>query len=642
MRRLNAIASSLLTTVAVVAMGLTAGPAQAVAPPSGAVTAGDYCRTTALARNDDGYSDPVTLPFPVNFGGALQTTLYVNNNGNVTFGSGRSQYTPDDLTTATGWAIIAPFFADIDTRNVASAQTTYGSSPDGKVFCVNWVDVGYYSQHADKTNSIQLLLINRAGLPGGQPGDFDIQFNYDRITWETGDASGGSGGFGGTPAAAGYSFGTGAPGTFFQLTGSRTAGAFLDGGPNALVSGSRNSLGQPGRYVFFMRAGSGAGADLGGRVLDTNGAGVPGAFVQVCPVANPVPERCTTTQSGGGGAYAFVGIPVGELVITAFPPAGSGLRQGQVVTTLAAGEVKTVDVTLTVPGAMPQGTTITHVGMNANGVPVLNWNQQLTLTQDGCKDGVASYAITQGSATLASGPMTESPAGHYTAIVPPLYPHHGPATVSITIDCPNGPDEVTIFDVYIDPSGTVVDSTGQGVQGATVTLFRSDTPDGTFTAVPDGSAIMSPSNRTNPMLSGAGGIFGWDVVAGYYVVSAAAGSCTAQTPVMAVPPPQTGLTITLPCQLTPNAPAKLKAKAKGTKVKLTWKAPTGVDLTGYTVSVSKKNKKHFVTASSKVKGSARSYVWKKGKKGTKYYFQVAARSQWGVGKPSTIVKVKIR
>ena len=59
-------------------------------------------------------------------------------------------------------------------------------------FCVNWVNVGYFSQHVDKLNSFQLLLIDQGS------GNFDIEFNYDKVNWETGDASGGSNGFGGS------------------------------------------------------------------------------------------------------------------------------------------------------------------------------------------------------------------------------------------------------------------------------------------------------------------------------------------------------------------------------------------------------------------------------------------------------------
>ena len=56
--------------------------------------------------------------------------------------------------------MIAPFLADVDTRGVGSGLVTYGDVTVGgrTAFCVNWVDVGYFSARVDKRNSFQLLL----------------------------------------------------------------------------------------------------------------------------------------------------------------------------------------------------------------------------------------------------------------------------------------------------------------------------------------------------------------------------------------------------------------------------------------------------------------------------------------------------
>lgn len=40
-----------------------------------------------IPANDDGSSELVTLPFPINFFGNQYSALFVNNNGNVTFNS---------------------------------------------------------------------------------------------------------------------------------------------------------------------------------------------------------------------------------------------------------------------------------------------------------------------------------------------------------------------------------------------------------------------------------------------------------------------------------------------------------------------------------------------------------------------------
>jgi hypothetical protein len=232
---LTAIAASLL-----IALPLSAAQAAAI-HDSGLFT-------TVFPGNDDGSVGPVNTGFNLNFFGNSWSSLYVNNNGNVTFTEPLWTYTPYGITGGS-LAMLAPFFADVDTR--AGNVVTYGANTLGgrNVFGVNWIGVGYYSYHTNLLNSFQLIITDRSDIA---PGDFDFEFNYDTIRWETGDASGGSGGFGGTPAAAGW---TNGDGTYYQFLGSLTTGALVDGGANALISGSRNSniLGQ---YIFNVRNGA--------------------------------------------------------------------------------------------------------------------------------------------------------------------------------------------------------------------------------------------------------------------------------------------------------------------------------------------------------------------------------------------------
>jgi len=203
-----------------------------------------------LARNDDLSTGQVAVGFDLNFFGTTYSSLYVNNNGNVTFNGAMWQYTPYGLTTATGRPVIAPFFADVDTRAAGSDVVRFGPGMvDGRnAFGVDWVDVGYYNIRADKLNSFQLVLIDRSDR---NPGDFDVEFNYDQILWETGGASAGVNGFGGQSARAGYSSGSGAAGTFFELAGSGVNGYFLDGSATGLIFGSLNSS-IAGQYVFSV------------------------------------------------------------------------------------------------------------------------------------------------------------------------------------------------------------------------------------------------------------------------------------------------------------------------------------------------------------------------------------------------------
>jgi hypothetical protein len=202
-----------------------------------------------LARNDDSSTGLVNTGFTLNFSGVTASQVYVNNNGNITFTGPLSTFTPSSIT-GNSLRIIAPFFADVDTRGAASGVTQYGTAVIGgnNVFGVNWIGVGYFSSQTNKLNSFQLILTERADVA---PGAFDIEFNYDQIQWETGGASGGSNGLGGTSALAGYSNGVN---TSFTLAGSLVNGALLDTGPNALITHSLNSN-VLGRYIFQVRGG---------------------------------------------------------------------------------------------------------------------------------------------------------------------------------------------------------------------------------------------------------------------------------------------------------------------------------------------------------------------------------------------------
>jgi hypothetical protein len=206
--------------------------------------------TNTLPANDDGSTGLVNTGFSFDFNGLVASQVYVNNNGNITFTAPLSQYTPSAISGNT-LRIIAPFFADVDTRGFGSGLTQYGTAViDGRnTFGVNWINVGYYSTATNKLNSFQLILTDRSDTGVG---NFDIEFNYDQILWETGDASGGNNGLGGNSAIVGYSNGTN---TSFQLTGSAVNGAFLNGGINALVSNSINSN-VLGRYIFTVRGGN--------------------------------------------------------------------------------------------------------------------------------------------------------------------------------------------------------------------------------------------------------------------------------------------------------------------------------------------------------------------------------------------------
>ncbi len=103
---------------------------------------------------------------------------------------------------------------------------------------------------------------------------------------------------------------------------------------------------------------------------------------------------------------------------------------------------------------------------------------------------------------------------------------------------------------YHDPSGVVSAQQGGStfpLPGASVTLNAGPTTSGPFTAVPNGSAVMSPTNQNNPTTTDGTGMYMWDVVSGYYQVHAHDAACAndATSGSLTVPPPATGVDLTL-------------------------------------------------------------------------------------------------
>lgn len=218
------------------------------------VTTGSGANATTryVAGNDDKSTDLIPLGFSINFFGKTRSGLYINNNGNVTFDVASSTFTPFDLTR-TNAEILAPFFGDVDTRGTGNSLVTYGSGTvDGhQAFGVNWPGVGYYSQNTSKLNIFQLVIIDRSDIGAG---NWDFQFNYDQVKWETGGASGGTNGLGGNSARAGFSLASGTVGACFEMPGSAVNGYLLDGGAMALIDSSLYST-QSGRDIFSVRDG---------------------------------------------------------------------------------------------------------------------------------------------------------------------------------------------------------------------------------------------------------------------------------------------------------------------------------------------------------------------------------------------------
>ncbi|HXB10485.1 MAG TPA: nidogen-like domain-containing protein, partial [Bacteroidia bacterium] len=157
-----------------------------------------------LYRNDDGSTLAFKIPFNFCFWGTPMDTVYINNNGTVSFHQAYSSFIPKGFPL-TNYDMIAPFWADVDTRNPKSGVVYYKLTPTYLI--VQWDTVGYFSTHVDKKNSFQVIMSNGSDpiIPNGN----NVEFCYQTMNWTTGDASGGHLGYGGHPATVGANEGDG-------------------------------------------------------------------------------------------------------------------------------------------------------------------------------------------------------------------------------------------------------------------------------------------------------------------------------------------------------------------------------------------------------------------------------------------------
>ncbi len=183
---------------------------------------------------DDTSSAEIELGFSFNLFGVEYDSVYINANGNITFDGPFSSFTPASFPIAER-KILAPFWADVDTRN-GLGDIWY--KLDENTLIVTWTQVGYYDQLGDKRNTFQVAISD-----GSNPsicGGNNVAFSYGDMQWTTGGASGGILGFGGLSATVGANAGNGTdyfmigrfdrPGTNYEgPTGLHSGVDFLDG-----------------------------------------------------------------------------------------------------------------------------------------------------------------------------------------------------------------------------------------------------------------------------------------------------------------------------------------------------------------------------------------------------------------------------
>jgi hypothetical protein len=189
--------------------------------------------------SDDGSSAVISLDFTFCFYGTDETFFYINNNGNVSFDGPYSSFTSTGFPVF-GYPMLAPFWADIDTRG-GLGDVWYKKTANRVV--VIWNNTGYYNIHGDKRNTFELIFTDGTDPLIGVGNN--VAFSFTTMQWTTGDASGGSLGFGGTPATVGVNKGDGVK---YALVGRFDKPGFSFDGP----AGANDGVGYlEGKYYEF-------------------------------------------------------------------------------------------------------------------------------------------------------------------------------------------------------------------------------------------------------------------------------------------------------------------------------------------------------------------------------------------------------
>ncbi len=342
------------------------------------------------------------------------------------------------------------------------------------------------------------------------------------------------------------------------------------------------------------------GSTIRGEVFGPDGEPVPSASVQACTSD----DRCSASFADADGDYHLDDLAAGAYELTA-DPMSSDLYPGDPASAEVDGspyDVASADIEVqATPPDPPSGTTITdddrwQIG-DDNGMPAVNDESSYDVGAEAggsgsvggesasfgvgagpgrrgsgggeraadastaalvrpraCAGGKAVFSVSAldtatGKRVIRTAGPVSAKHGVYTASFEPMRPAYGIAAATVTVRCSGRQTRRSRFGIVFAPTGFVRDAgSGHPIPAATVTLLRSPSREGRFTAVPNGNGLMSAVSRNNPTRTDRDGAFSWGVLAGYYKIAAAAPGCRgATTGVLSVPPSIAGLVVWLDC-----------------------------------------------------------------------------------------------
>lgn len=374
---------------------------------------------STLQACDDCSSGNITIPFNFCLFGASYSSIYINNNGNISFGTPYGTFSPVVFPNA-NFIMVAPFWADVDTRNNLG-QVRYKITPTA--LYVNWVNVGYYSMQGDKRNTFSVILTNNNDPVIGVGNN--VAFCYKDMQWTTGSASSGQGGFGGTPALVGANWGNGVD---FNMIGRFNSPGTTYFGPNA----NNNQVSWLDFKSFKFNV--------------CNNVNVPPILINGnFPGYTFTPDTCNAINGGimvpnGQGG----GICVGQTVSGSFQ--FSGPENNQTVTVTAVGP----------PGLNAPTVSGPSPTFNVSYTPTMGTNGPQTITITATDNGNPNLSLT------------------FSVVVNVTSPPYNPTISGDAFVCPGGTANLMVnefFDTYTW-SGAAAGS-GQNISG----------PNGTYNVV---------------------------------------------------------------------------------------------------------------------------------------------------------------
>ena len=141
-------------------------------------------------------SAPISFPgWTFELYGTVYEEFYVNSKGMISFGEDVIDWTPTKFPEAE-YNQIAGYWQDTDNRSVGEIK--YKVTQDAVY--VNYVEVGYYNNHNDLTNSYQIIITPNDGIIGDGN---NAQVCYLDMNWAHGDIGGSGGCCGDTPGVTG-------------------------------------------------------------------------------------------------------------------------------------------------------------------------------------------------------------------------------------------------------------------------------------------------------------------------------------------------------------------------------------------------------------------------------------------------------